>query len=172
MNKRIKKTIKMSIFDRVYEENKKLDDMFNKLYDNYNIETINKNILELLVEIGELANETRCFKYWSNKKPSAKEVILEEYADCFLMILCFCNMKRANLNENFVIENEKDIIKQFQILFHIVSKLDHNLNKELLKSILSNIVNLGYLLNFSNEDIINGCLYKIEKNKERFKTGF
>ncbi len=33
-------------------------------------------ILALQVEIGELANETRCFKHWSNKGSSEKEVIL------------------------------------------------------------------------------------------------
>ena len=31
-------------------------------------------ILALQVEIGELANETRCFKHWSNKGPSEKKL--------------------------------------------------------------------------------------------------
>jgi dimeric dUTPase (all-alpha-NTP-PPase superfamily) len=36
----------------------------------------------LLVELGEFANETRCFKFWSLKPASPKEVvILDEYAD-------------------------------------------------------------------------------------------
>jgi len=43
--------------------------------------TREKRILALLVELGEFANETRCFKFWSLKGPSPKEVILEEYAD-------------------------------------------------------------------------------------------
>lgn len=41
-------------------------------------------ILALQVEIGELANETRCFKHWSNKGPSEKEVILMEYVYIFI----------------------------------------------------------------------------------------
>lgn len=44
-------------------------------------------MLALLVEIGELANETRCFKYWSNKPASEREVILEEYVDGLHFIL-------------------------------------------------------------------------------------
>ena len=43
--------------------------------------TFERRLLALIVEIGELANETRCFKYWSNKGPSAKEVVMDEFAD-------------------------------------------------------------------------------------------
>lgn len=43
--------------------------------------TRHKRILALLVELGELANETRAFKFWSLKAPSPIEKILDEYAD-------------------------------------------------------------------------------------------
>ena len=43
--------------------------------------TFPRRLMALLVELGEFANETRCFKYWSVKGPSPKEVILDEYAD-------------------------------------------------------------------------------------------
>ncbi|HOH68301.1 MAG TPA: dUTP diphosphatase, partial [Bacilli bacterium] len=43
--------------------------------------TTDDRLMALIVEIGELANETRCFKYWSNKGPSPREVLLDEYAD-------------------------------------------------------------------------------------------
>lgn len=104
----------MKEFEIIYEENKILDEIFNKLYDNYSKDIIEKNIVELLVEIGELANETRCFKYWSNKKPSSKEVIIDEYADCFIMTLYFCNMVKVDMNEKFVKVREKNIVKQFK----------------------------------------------------------
>lgn len=162
----------MKQFEIIYEENKKLDKMFDVLYNNYDKDIIEKNIVELLVEIGELANETRCFKYWSNKNSSPKEVVLEEYADCFLMELCLCNMVSINMDEEFVIVQEKNIINQFKRLYNIVSLLEYNLDRDLIKIILSNLVNLGYLLNFSDEDIISGCVAKIEKNKKRFDTGF
>nr|WP_202410046.1 dUTP diphosphatase [Halobacillus litoralis] len=46
-----------------------------------------EKILALKVEIGELANETRCFKFWSKKAPSPREVQLEEYVDCLHFFL-------------------------------------------------------------------------------------
>ena len=56
----------------------KLDDRIAKNM-TYNRKIVKRKMLALLVEIGELANETRCFKYWSNKPASEREVILEEY---------------------------------------------------------------------------------------------
>lgn len=41
----------------------------------------------LLVELGECANEVRAFKDWSNKLPSEKSVILEEYIDGLHFVL-------------------------------------------------------------------------------------
>ncbi|MCD5324756.1 MULTISPECIES: dUTP diphosphatase [Pontibacillus] len=41
----------------------------------------NQKVLALQVEIAELANETRCFKFWSSKEPSEPEIQLEEYVD-------------------------------------------------------------------------------------------
>jgi dimeric dUTPase (all-alpha-NTP-PPase superfamily) len=43
--------------------------------------TEKKRLLALFVELGEFANETRCFKFWSLKGPSGKDAILDEYAD-------------------------------------------------------------------------------------------
>lgn len=49
--------------------------------------TKEKRILALLVELGEFANETRTFKFWSLKGPSEKEVIMDEYADAIHFFL-------------------------------------------------------------------------------------
>lgn len=162
----------MQQFEMIYEENKKLDEIFDDLYDNENYDTFRKNALELLVELGELANETRCFKYWSNKKASEKEIVLDEFADCMLMILFFANKLDIKLDEEFKVINENDIILQFVNLYKEASLIIEDFNKERIKTILSNLVNLGHLIGFSDMDIKEGCIKKINRNKERFKTGF
>ena len=65
----------------------KLDDRIAKEHDLQPKKLLKEKMLALLVEIGELANETRCFKYWSNKPASEREVILEEYVDGLHFIL-------------------------------------------------------------------------------------
>jgi dimeric dUTPase (all-alpha-NTP-PPase superfamily) len=124
------------------------------------------------VELGELANETRCFKYWSCKGPSDKKDILDEYADCILMILMFCNYLDVSLDENFEEPIETDIIEQFTYLYYLCSQITNNYNKEYIKNILSNFIYLGKLLNFTDNDIINGCLNKINKNIVRLSEDF
>ncbi len=64
-----------------YEKQAALDSLIQKEHNVTYKETSKKRMLALLVELGEFANETRCFKFWSYKGPSAKDVILDEYAD-------------------------------------------------------------------------------------------
>ena len=65
----------------LYKRQEELDDEIARNH-NINYETtFARRFLALLVEFGELANETRCFKYWSNKKSSPKEVVSDEYSD-------------------------------------------------------------------------------------------
>src|SRR5574344_2358436 len=85
--------------------------------------TRNRRILALLVEIGELANETRCFKYWSNKKASEKSIILEEYADgmhFYLSLGVDLNVK----NKCFEVEDDGvDIVETFHQIYTSISTL-------------------------------------------------
>ena len=64
-----------------YQKQKELDAYIQKEHHETYLSTTKKRMLALLVELGEFANETRCFKFWSLKGPSPKEVILDEYAD-------------------------------------------------------------------------------------------
>lgn len=52
---------------------------------------LTEKILALQVEVSELANATRCFKYWSKKKSEPKERLLDEYADCLHFLLSIAN---------------------------------------------------------------------------------
>ena len=65
-----------------------------KIMESHNLgetdEIIRAKVLALYVELGELANETRCFKYWSLKPPSSKAAMLEEICRC----LTFCPVSR------------------------------------------------------------------------------
>lgn len=162
----------MQQFNIVYEENKKLDQKFDELYNMNDIDIIRKNKLELLVELGELANETKCFKYWSNK-PSKLDKIKEEYADCLIMVLCFFNMYNIKLNEDFKITKIRyDMIDLICHLFSKCSEFYHNENRDLIKEIFVNFIELGHQLSLSDDEIIEVCLKKIKINYNRFIRGF
>ena len=152
-------------FNDVFKANKELDEMFNTSFPDS--EMVKKNKLELLVEIGELANETRYFKYWINK-PMDMELVKMEYADCIIMTLYFFNIMNISLDEEFMSISEYDKIDIFGRLYKLASDFYYSDSKELIKEIFVTIINLGYLIGFNDNDIINACMTKINKNKARF----
>ncbi len=60
---------------------KELDRFIQENHDLMKENLTERKLLAFQVELGELANETRCFKFWSLKESSPKEKILEEYVD-------------------------------------------------------------------------------------------
>jgi len=162
----------MKKYQIIYDENKKLDQAFDNLYNTSDYDIIRKNKLELLVELGELANETKSFKYWSTKNINI-ENIHEEYADCLIMVLCFFNIMDISLDENFKISKIRyDTVDLIAHLYKLCSEFYYNENKELIKQIFTNFIELGHQLDLDDDKIIEVCLSKINKNFKRFESGF
>lgn len=159
----------MNKFLVIYEENKKLDLMFEKLYSNCDM--VRKNKLELLVEIGELANETKCFKYWSEKKMEIKKVE-EEYADCIIMTLCFFNYLKMDLNNLIQDKMYYDNVDTFFKLYELAVEFSKNEDTDTLVLLFNTLIKLGYNLGFDDDKIVSICLNKINRDKERFQEGF
>jgi dimeric dUTPase (all-alpha-NTP-PPase superfamily) len=51
------------------------------------IDLLTERLLALQVEVSELANATRSFKYWSEKGPEPSVRLLDEFADCLHFLL-------------------------------------------------------------------------------------
>ena len=155
-----------SMFNDVYKANRELDQMFDNTFKDDEI--VKKNKLELLVEIGELANETRYFKYWSNK-PIDMELVKGEYADCLIMSFYFFNILNINLEEDFREINDYNKVDIFGRLYKLASDFYYNDDKETIKEIFVTLIKLGYLIGFNDNDIIDACMNKINKDKDKFK---
>ena len=154
------------VFNDVLNSNKELDAMFNNRFPD--LEMVKKNKLELLVEIGELANETRYFKYWSNK-PMDMELVRGEYADCIIITFYFFNIMNINLDEEFLNIDNYDNVDIFGRLYKLASDFYYNEDKKIIKEIFVTLIELGYMIGFNNNDIIDACMMKINKNKAHFK---
>lgn len=157
-------------YQELYNQNKELDKLFIDTYGRTD-SIILKNKLELLVELGELANETKVFKYWSKKEPN-HALVLEEYADTLLMVLYFFRELNVSLEEEFIQPQNNDVINAFIYLFDLISKLDKEYTKDLIKEIFVNLLYLGNLLDLSDEEIITSALNKIEIDKKRFENDY
>lgn len=60
---------------------------------------LNDRILALFAEVGEFANASRCFKYWSDKPSESKERLLDEYADILHFVFSIGNTMKFTVEE-------------------------------------------------------------------------
>jgi dimeric dUTPase (all-alpha-NTP-PPase superfamily) len=149
-------------FKAIYEKERIINKEFKKKYDYSNPNIFYKQVLELIVELSELAYETKCFKYWKNETSSSAEITIAEYADCLMIAFCFCDLAGVEL-VNLVEIKEKDIVRQFIKLNKLASQIKMPLDKGLLLKILSNLLNLSKLLKFTDEELEKYCFAKMDK---------
>lgn len=87
----IKDLLKMQkSFDR-YLASKVLETQDMKSIVRWDRDILDKKLLALSAEVGELANATKCFKYWSEQKAESRERIEDEFADVLHMLLSVAN---------------------------------------------------------------------------------
>lgn len=162
----------MDGFQIIYERNKELDKIFITRYQKDEPFYFEKNCIGFLVELGELINETKCFKYWTIKKPK-KDLVLEEYADCLISTLTFYYALDMNLDEELVEHQKTDnILEIINYLYQECTKIMKNMNESLLRDILSNLMYLGELLDLSHEEIIDACQKKQDIIEERLNSDY
>ncbi|MFC5712730.1 dUTP diphosphatase [Thalassorhabdus alkalitolerans] len=154
-------TLQKQLDDRILEEHRlKREDLFSS------------KILALEVEIGELANETRCFKYWSQKPPSSNSVILEEYVDGLHFILSLGidgGWQRDTIEAG---EPASTLTENFHKVFEAIFSLRQEPKKESFVTLLVVYLGLGKALGFSPEEVKEAYLEKNQKNHERQDEGY
>ena len=129
--------------------------------------TFNRRLLALLVELGELANETRSFKYWSNKKIGDFMRIKDEYADGLHFSLSLGIYLKANKFIYQLEKSDKDLSLQLLDLYKLAIALKDNYDLGHYYQYMQNFLNLALSLNMSEEDIVDAYLSKLKVNHIR-----
>lgn len=157
---------------RLFKMQSTLDKRIITEHNLYGAPLLHKKILALQVEMAELANETRCFKFWSTKEASSRAVILEEYVDCIHFILSI------GLEKNYVdiMLNVKaissELSEQFLNLYTNIASFITCPSADNYLIIFENFLGLGENLGFSIEDIEGAYLHKNNINHERQNNGY
>lgn len=148
----------------LYEMQKILNDKIVTQHHLSKEKTKKDRIVAMLVELGELANEIRFFKFWSVKGPSEKAVILEEYVDGihFLLSMGIDENKTYDVLSSISLPTQ-DFTLLFLQLYEEIAKLAHSFSEEAYLHTFGLYLALGEQLEFSQQDILDA--YR-EKNKE------
>jgi dimeric dUTPase (all-alpha-NTP-PPase superfamily) len=157
-----------------------------------------KKILALQVELGELANEWRGFKFWSkDQEPRTKTYksklspggefyrgiyeanpLLEEYVDCLHFFLSIGNDLWISQDTDFNKSNPRDVMTLFALINRYVAELwwevHDNTDGVLAKYYFGfqHYLRLGEMLGFTWDEIEQGYLSKNKINHDRQESGY
>ncbi len=154
-------------FDDLFPLQKGLDEEIHELHSESYESTYHKRVLALLVELGEFANETRAFKFWSLKGPSSKEIILDEWADAlhfFLSIGIYLGVSSIKGDEKAKCDN---LVEQLLLVYREVSAFYEKKDVGLYKEAFSDFLDLLLLLGYSEEDGKEAYKKKLAVNYKR-----
>lgn len=152
---------------------KELDHHIEDKHHLENENLFDRRILALLVETGELANETRCFKFWSLKPSSPKEVVLEEFVDGIHFILSLgIECGYDTIGEISVAEGDLSLNDQFLKVYESICKFRSLRTRESYIRMFSEYLLLGKILGFTAENIKKAYISKNEVNFKRQEQGY
>ncbi|CDQ39527.1 dUTP diphosphatase [Virgibacillus salexigens] len=181
--------------NKLFEIQKELDTKIVNEHSLQDQDLLPKKILALQVELGELANEWRGFKFWSKDQeprnfwtprlPEADSPLLEEYVDCLHFILSIglelgytsvlVNKQiklHLSLSVGYEEVNNITISKQFSDVFYSISELEDTQGLDEYVTTFAEFISLGEMLGFSTEQIEQAYLDKNKVNHERQANGY
>ncbi|MDZ5712424.1 dUTP diphosphatase [Jeotgalibacillus haloalkalitolerans] len=166
------------MWQTLLSKQKKLDDFISSTK-NLEIQNVEEKrdllILSLMVELGELANETKCFKYWSNSQPSEKKVILEEYVDVLHFLLSLgieLEFKDLPDFDDGSFTDNKELSAIFLNLYSSINNLRTNFSVESYIKCFNEFMIIGSKLDFTQEEIYESYIVKNAVNVRRQENGY
>jgi dimeric dUTPase (all-alpha-NTP-PPase superfamily) len=160
--------------EKLFQMQKALDTHIEDKHSLQDEDLFDRKVLALLVEIGELANETRSFKFWSVKPSSAKEVILEEFVDGVHFILslgieCGYDREHMDLNDR---QSSLNVTEQFLFVYDRIIIFQKSKSLDDYIKLFTSYLGLASLLGFTYEEIEKAYFHKNEVNYLRQQNNY
>jgi len=156
----------------LYQKQRELDEEIAVIHGVSYASTRNKRTLALLVELGEFANATRTFKYWSNKPSESKERVLDEFADGLHFLLSLGIDQGFDVKNIEVEDDNSSLTDNLLMTYELTSKFysEQNLSNylEAFKSYLRALFKLG----FSWLEAKDAYYKKLKENHVRQETNY
>jgi dimeric dUTPase (all-alpha-NTP-PPase superfamily) len=152
---------------QLFPEQQKLDTHIQAQHHVTYISTRSKRLLALLVEIGEMINETKTFKFWSTKPSAAKPIILDEYADGMHFLLSLALDAGSEKKRYEIVPLTLSLTEATLVAFQQVSLLIQTWSIAQVEAAFQAYVNLITLLGFTGEEVIAAYFQKLGVNYTR-----
>lgn len=151
----------------LYDHQAKLDAHIQSTHHVDYATTRQKRLLALLVELGELANETRVFKFWSLKTRSSDDIILDEYADGLHFLLSLGIDAQSQKKVYTLSPNHFDAVTSFLNTYQSIHALQITFNAMNLESAMQQYLDLIGCLGYSVTQVLEAYVNKLNVNYQR-----
>ena len=158
--------------NELYKKQAELDKV---IADNHKITyatTRKRRTLALLVEIGEFANATRCFKYWSNKSSEPLDIVLDEYVDglhFFLSLGIDINVSKREYNHT---KHANDLTEQILEVYRLTANFLKKQDERSYVKAFQAFINITPLLRVRWTTIEKAYYKKLGENYHRQDTNY
>lgn len=156
----------------LFEKQQQLDQYIQGKHGLQQENLIPRKILAFQVELGELANETRCFKFWSLKPAAEKDVILEEYVDGLHFLMSIGLEKGCVFDTLSPGEVVTDLCDQFQEVYGLTSRFEREVTEENYRRLFAGFLALGLRLELKEEEVMAAYWEKNSVNHQRQDQGY
>lgn len=131
-----------------------------------------KEMLALIVEMSEAANDSRCFKFWM-QKPEPKPSLLEELADVYSFILQHGLVYNYIVEENYTLFHEsEDPTLHFLFLIESAIQFFKRPNEEEYRVLFAAFLGIVQILGFKEDDLDKAYKAKNQENLNRQERGY
>ncbi|UVD81868.1 dUTP diphosphatase [Mycoplasma iguanae] len=156
----------------IFNSQKLLDQSISKAHNIIvNDEIIDKQIIALLVEIGEFSNEIKTFKYWKKDQKRDETKILEEYAD---VIHFFISLGiKYNMNPQIEVPIfQEDINTNIIHIYNNIMLFWQSRSLSDLESAFKIFLSLVQWLGYEYKTILDSYYKKMQINFERIQNNY
>ncbi|RKN87022.1 hypothetical protein D7M11_02115 [Paenibacillus ginsengarvi] len=180
---------------QLYEMQKELDVRIIKEKGLEGVDLLPNTVLALQVEVGELANEWRGFKHWSNdQSPRTKKIhsdrdayletnpLLEEYVDCLHFNLSLYRQLNLNISNYLHEDLSGDLTGLTEAFIHAfdwASKIywatttkRPSMAEKSLYRLTDVLLTIAKLLGFTRDQIAEAYIAKNKTNHDRQTNGY
>ena len=149
--------------DIAIAKNLNMEDTFNS------VETVDKRVFALKVELSEFANEVGWFKYWKQSHVMNREKSLEELADNMHFFLSVGNSRKYNFIKEIHPEPWHKVPVDRLFIYIMESKID---SSGTWKNAFENLIAIGLKLGFTEEEMMQAYISKNIENHARQQRNY
>ena len=156
------------MYDKQYELDQEIASNHHISYE----ETKDKRLLALLVELGEFANATRTFKFWSFKPSESKERVLDEFADGLHFLLSLGLAYSFRLDSIEAKKETDNLTDAILASYHYINEFYNERSLEKYSKMFEGYLKILAMLGYTWQDAYDAYFLKLEENHHRQETNY